>query len=135
MIRITKQAGSCQGQPLQAFSDVFLVKIGFLLTTSPEHQDGFTVYSMTENFLAMGISVQIYLMEDGVYHGVRNSSSKKLSPDFAALIQKGVPISVCSCNTEVRGLGEKDFLDGLKLQSQYDLSILVSECDRFLTFG
>jgi sulfur relay (sulfurtransferase) complex TusBCD TusD component (DsrE family) len=111
------------------------MKIGFLLMTSPEHQDGFTVYSLAQEFLDMGVSVEIFLMEDGVYHGVRNPSLKKLSPSFPTLLKKGASISVCSFNTEIRGLGEKDLVEGVKLQSQYDLSHLVAACDRFLAFG
>ena len=110
------------------------MKIGFLLTSSPEHQDGYTVFRLSEAFLEMGIEVEIYLMEDGIYHGVKNRSNKKLGPDFSALRAREVPISLCTFNSEVRGVDEKDLLDGVLLRSQYDLSRLVAECDRFLTF-
>ncbi|MBI4714767.1 MAG: DsrE family protein [Nitrospirae bacterium] len=107
---------------------------GFLLTTSPEHQDGDTVFRLAEAFLDEGESVEIYLMEDGLYHGVRNASPKKLGPDFAPLLKRGVPISVCSFNLEIRGIAEESLIEGVQLRSQYDLSHLVGECDRFLTF-
>lgn len=111
------------------------MKVGFLLTTSPEHQDGHTVCRLSEGFLAQGVAVEIFLMEDGVYHGIKNPSPRKLGPDLQALIGQGVPVSVCSFNTEVRGIQEKDLLDGVHMRSQYDLSKMVGECDRFLTFG
>jgi sulfur relay (sulfurtransferase) complex TusBCD TusD component (DsrE family) len=110
------------------------VKIGFLLTTSPEHQDGHTVYHLSETFLERGAAVEIFLMEDGVYHGVKKNSLKRLGPDFTFLVKKGVPISACSFNTEIRGLSEENFIEGVQLRSQYDLSRLVGECDRFLSF-
>ena len=110
------------------------MKIGFLLHKSPEHQDVHTVKRLAEGFADMGHDVSIFLMEDGVYNVVVNNSPRKLSAGFDSLISKGVKLALCTYTAEIRGLNQPDLFDGAAFHSQYDLSKLVNECDRFLSF-
>lgn len=110
------------------------MKIGFLLHKSPEHQDAHTVKRLAEGFVEMGHEVNIFLMEDGVYNVAVNNSPRKLSAGFDNLIPKGVKIAICTYTAEIRGLNQPDIFDGVDFHSQYDLSRLVNECDRFLSF-
>ncbi len=110
------------------------MKIGFLLHKSPEHQDAHTVKRLAGEFTATGHEVSIFLMEDGVYNVVVNDSPRKLSAGFDDLISKGVKIALCTYTAEIRGLSQPDLFDGVSFHSQYDLSRLVNECDRFLSF-
>src|SRR3990170_5519705 len=110
------------------------MKIGFLLHKSPEHQDVHTVKRLAEGFADMGHDVSIFLMEDGVYNVVENNSPRKLSAGFDTLISKGVKIALCTYTAEIRGLKQPDLFDGVDFHSQYDLSKLVNECDRLLSF-
>ena len=110
------------------------MKIGFLLHKSPEHQDTHTVKRLAESFAEMGHEVSIFLMEDGVYNVAVNNSPRKLSAGFNDLIPKGVKIALCTYTAEIRGLNKADIFDGVDFYSQYDLSKLVNESDRFLSF-
>lgn len=110
------------------------MKIGILLHKSPEHQDAQTVKRLAESFADSGHEVDIFLMEDGVFNAVINHSPKGLSAGFDKLLSKGVKIALCTYTTEIRGLNRDNFLKGIEFHSQYDLSKLVSECDRFLSF-
>ena len=68
------------------------------------------------------------------YNAVVNNSPGKLSAGFDNLISKGVKIALCTYTAEIRGLNQPDLFDGVDFHSQYDLSKLVNECDRFLSF-
>ena len=110
------------------------MKIGFLLHNSPEHHDSHTVKRLAESFIDLGHEVSIFLMEDGVYNAFINHSAKGLSPGFDKLITKGAKVSLCTFTADIRGLKKENIIEGVEFQSQYDLSRLVSESDRFLSF-
>lgn len=110
------------------------MKIGFLLHKSPEHQDAQTVKRLTEVFINEGHEVSIFLMEDGVLNVIINNAARRLSAGFDDLVTKGAKISLCTFTTEIRGLSREQFLKGVNFHSQYDLSIMINECDRFLSF-
>ena len=110
------------------------MKIGFLLHKSPEHQDSQTVKRLTAAFIDAGHEVSIFLMEDGVLNAIINNTPRRLTAGFDELVAKGAKISLCTFTTEIRGLRRDQFLEGINFHSQYDLSIMVNECDRFLSF-
>lgn len=110
------------------------MKIGFLLHKSPEHQDAHTVARLAETFVGGGHEVAIFLMEDGVFNVITNYADKGLSVGFDKLLSIGVKIAMCTHTSEMRGMGRDNFLNGVEFHSQYDLSGLISECDRFLSF-
>ena len=110
------------------------MKIGFLLHKSPEHQDAHTVSRLAEMFVDGGHEVAIFLMEDGVFNVITNHANKGLSAGFDKLLLIGVKIALCTHTYEIRGLGRDNFLKGVDFHSQYDLSQLINECDRFLSF-
>lgn len=110
------------------------MKLGILLTTSPEHQNIYTVTRMCEVFLEKGHEVEIFLMDDGVYNAVKNNARHRLYSGIEKLINKGAHISLCTLTAEMRELKEEDFIEGVVLGSQYDFSKVVSSADRFLAF-
>ena len=111
------------------------MKIGFLLLTSPEHEDSGTVYRLCEEFLKQGHSIEIFLMEDGVFNGILTQSPIRLIPSWDALTQKGLQISLCTQTTQQRGLLPEQLLPGIKLSNQHHLAKMVASSDRFLIFG
>ncbi len=110
------------------------MKLGILLTTSPEHQNTYTITRICEAFLEKRHEVEIFLMDDGVYNAVKNNSKQRPYTGMEGLINKGVRISLCTLTAEMRGLKEEDFIEGIVMGSQYDFSRIVSSADRFLTF-
>lgn len=97
-------------------------KICVLVTSSPESQDRHTLHKITESALASGHVVQMFLMNDGVYHLLRES--------FSDLIAQGAQVTVCAHNAVERGVEERP---GVVFGSQYDLSVMVAESDVFLS--
>jgi len=110
------------------------MKVLFLLYKSPEHQDVWTVKRLAEGLIKAGHEVYIFLMEDGVYNAVVNSSPGSLSSGFDRLVSAGVEITLCTYTAEARGLVHSDFIEGVRMGSQYDLSKMVRESDRVLSF-
>lgn len=100
------------------------LKLGILLTTTPENENTHTVVKLAEAALATGKAVSIFLMCDGVH----NLQDKR----FTSLIDKGVNVAVCAHNAEQRGVAQRE---GVVWGSQYDLASIVEESDRFLAFN
>jgi len=111
------------------------MQIGILLTTSPEHQNTYTVCQLAEAFTQGSHTVEIFLMDDGVFNAKRNSSRRRLYSNFEALLKRKIPISLCAMSAESRGLLLEDLLPGIGYSSQNELSELVAKSDRFLYFG
>ncbi|MBI1824290.1 MAG: DsrE family protein [Nitrospirae bacterium] len=109
--------------------------IGMLLTTSPEHQNTFTVYQLANAFARARHTVDLFLMDDGVYHAEVNDSKRKLFSRFNKKKKKKVRISLCAMSAESRGLEIQSLLPGVSYSSQTELSEIVKKCDRFLSFG
>jgi sulfur relay (sulfurtransferase) complex TusBCD TusD component (DsrE family) len=109
--------------------------IGILLTTSPEHQNTFTVYQLAASFIRLDHTVDIFLMDDGVFNVLVNSSKRKLFSRFDDLIEKKVNIALCAMSAESRGVKREDLMPGTGYSSQTELSEIVKKCDRFLSFG
>ncbi len=100
------------------------MKLGILLTTSPENENTNTVISISSAARELGHDVSIFLMYDGVY----NIHKKK----FVELVDKGVDIAVCAFNVEQRNIAR---VDGILFGSQYDHACIASDVDRFISFG
>ncbi len=100
------------------------MKLGILLTTSPESENTNTVIEISKAARDEGHEVSIFLMYDGVYN-----VNKK---EFAELAGKGVDIAICAFNAEQRKIGK---IDGILFGSQYDHACIASDVDRFISFG
>ncbi|HLB72247.1 MAG: DsrE family protein [Candidatus Methanoperedens sp.] len=100
------------------------MKLGILLTTSPENENTGTVIALCKAARELGHEVSIFLMYDGVYN-----VNKK---EFVELVDKGVSIAVCALNLEQRKLGR---VEGILYGSQYDHACIASDVDRFVSFG
>jgi sulfur relay (sulfurtransferase) complex TusBCD TusD component (DsrE family) len=111
------------------------MNVGILLTTSPEHQNTFSVYQLTNALIGARHTVDIFLMDDGVFNAIVNQSKRKLFSKFDELLAKKVNISLCAMSAESRGFQKEDLLPGIGYSSQMELSEIVKKCDRFLSFG
>src|SRR5659263_445845 len=100
------------------------MKLGILLTTSPESENTNTVIEISKAAREEGHDVSIFLMYDGVY----NVNLK----EFVALVDKGVDITICAFNAEQRNVAK---VDGILFGSQYDHACIASDVDRFISFG
>ncbi len=100
------------------------MKLGILLTTSPENENTNTVIEICNAARKEGHEVSIFLMYDGVYN-----VNKK---EFAALTENGVSIAVCALNVEQRNISR---VEGILFGSQYDHACIASDVDRFISFG
>lgn len=100
------------------------MKLGILLTTSPENENTHTVISISRAAREQGHEVSIFLMYDGVYN-----VHKK---EFVELVEKGVNIAVCALNVEQRRVNRTD---GILFGSQYDNACIANGVDRFISFG
>lgn len=100
------------------------MKLGILLTTTPENENTNTVIAISRAACKQGHEVSIFLMYDGVYN-----VHKK---EFADLVNDGVNIAVCAYNVEQRKVGK---VDGILFGSQYDHACIASDVDRFISFG
>ncbi|MBI3804996.1 MAG: DsrE family protein [Nitrospirae bacterium] len=109
--------------------------IGFLLTTSPEHQNSHTVFRLIEALLTAGHQVSLFLMDDGIYNLVRIESPKSPAAQLEKLIKEGLTVSLCTQSAEGRGIFEADAIPGIGWLSQHALSRIVARSDRFLSFG
>lgn len=100
------------------------MKLGILLTTTPENENTNTVISICRAARKQGHEVSVFLMYDGVYN-----INKK---EFAGLTDIGVNIAVCALNAEQRKVAK---VDGILFGSQYDNACMAKDVDRFLSFG
>lgn len=100
------------------------MKLGILLTSSPENENTNTVIEIGRAARDQGHEVSIFLMYDGVYN-----VNKK---EFAQLVDKGVIVAVCALNAEQRKVGK---VEGILFGSQYDHACIVGGVDRFISFG
>ncbi len=100
------------------------MKLGILLTTSPENENTNTVIAISTAARKAGHEVSIFLMYDGVYN-----VNKKA---FAELVDKGINIAVCALNVEQRHVSR---VEGILFGSQYDHACIAADVDRFISFG
>ena len=100
------------------------MKLGILLTSSPENENTNTVIEISRAAREQGHEVSIFLMYDGVYN-----VQKK---EFTQLADKGVRIAVCALNAEQRSVQK---LEEILFGSQYDHACIAGNVDRFISFG
>ncbi len=110
------------------------MKIGILLTTSPEHQNGHTVCALSDVFLAGGHQVSLFLMDDGIFH-ISKHHKLGMAESLEDLLSKDIKISICSQSAEKRGVSEAEGIKGIEWASQRELARIVAISDRFLNFG
>lgn len=110
------------------------MKIGILMSTGPEHQNGHTVFALTEAFLATSHEVHLFLMDDGIFHIVKKNKIGIVAK-LENLLSKQMHVSICTQSAEKRGISESETLSGVQWLSQHTLAKIVADSDRFLSFG
>lgn len=98
------------------------MKLAILLTAGLETEDGHTVDKLSQAAVDMGHEVDIFFMDDGVFH------LRRLGP----LMSKGVRFTVCAHNAYER---EQDKVEGALFGGQNDWAEIVSQADRVVVFG
>ena len=112
------------------------MRIGILLTTSPEHANTHTVGRLADGFLKTGCEVELFFMEDGVYNAVGRAGSRNpLYGNLEDLMGRGSKVYLCAVTAEARGLKQEQCLEGVEFSSQMELSQMVDRADRFLVFN
>lgn len=99
------------------------MKLGILLTTSPEHENTNTVIEISKAATEQGIAVSIFLMADGTY----NSAFEP----FQDLMEHGVEVALCAHNAAQRKV---EVVENIEYGSQYDLATIINESDRLISF-
>jgi sulfur relay (sulfurtransferase) complex TusBCD TusD component (DsrE family) len=110
------------------------MRLGILLTTSPEHQNTTTALSVAGAALELGHQVEFFLMDDGVYNvlaGPENPVAKR----FATVQAQGATVTLCGSNCDPRGVTKETAIEGVTIGSQYDHARILHRADRFLVFG
>jgi sulfur relay (sulfurtransferase) complex TusBCD TusD component (DsrE family) len=109
--------------------------IGILMTTSPEHQNTYTVARLASALLSDGHAVELFLMDDGIYNLISVPKAGSAASLLQTVQNQGMKIVLCTQSAENRGVSEKDCLAGVAWRSQHELSRMVAGSDRFLAFG
>lgn len=100
------------------------MKLGILLSTHPDKQDGNRVQALVEAALAERDEVYLYLLDEGV---------RFLSWDWIhALVDRGATVYACAYAAQGRRLTDpgKTTFCGLVVLTQ-----IMEGCDRFLAFA
>ncbi|MCA9793071.1 MAG: DsrE family protein [Candidatus Eremiobacteraeota bacterium] len=115
------------------------MRIGFLLSKSPHSLAGSrTFYHLALGALDLGHEVHAFCRGDGIYQALKGqqfpqNEAPNGSPAswWAALMARGVRVTVNELCAEVRGLGDAEFfLDGVRLGDANHLSELAADCDK-----
>lgn len=110
------------------------MRLGILLTTSPEHQNSTTALRVGRAALELGHQVEMFLMDDGVYN-VLDMRENPVAEEFVALQEQGATITLCGSNCDPRGVTKETAIAGVTFGSQYDHAQILHRADRFLVFG
>ncbi len=110
------------------------LKLGILMTTSPESGNTQTAVEVAKAAIAQGWQLAFFLMNDGVYNVLAHEKNP-WGADFATALQAGARVTLCAANCAPRGVTRENTLPGIVLGSQYDHATMVAESDRVLVFG
>lgn len=110
------------------------MRLGILLTTTPEHENSTTALRVARAALELGHQVELFLMNDGVYN-VLDIRENPVAEEFVALQEHGASITLCGSNCDPRGVTKETAIAGLTFGSQYDHAQILHRADRFLVFA
>jgi sulfur relay (sulfurtransferase) complex TusBCD TusD component (DsrE family) len=115
------------------------VTFGFLLRTGPyTSQNADSIYELCRRALARGDDCKVFLYEDGVYQvdrDIKSPQERNIAERWAELIEKGVEVVSCGVCTQFRGQTKDEVLPGVRRAGLASLVKIVTECDRFISFG
>lgn len=98
------------------------MRLALQLTSGPMSEDARTVRKIIEAALGQGHEVDLFLMDDGVYH-LRSLED---------LARAGLRLTVCAHNAYERGVGKVDYA---LFGGQNDWAEIVHDSQRVLSFG
>ncbi len=118
-----------------------MVNFVFLICTAPyTFQNTDTLFQMIESIYELGHYVSgIFFFVDGVINSSRKIKVEKgvrdLPDKLQKLVEKGIPVAVCSACAEYRGLEEADLANGIQYAGLMTFGDMVSNSDKLITFG
>ncbi len=114
-------------QPLTPKVPLEKKKLGLLLSRPPEHSHSHTVTRLSEEALAAGVEVYLYLIDEGV---------KNLhNPRLLKLAQSGVKFFVCAYGCQQHKISTNGYGQEVNFCGLVILSNIINGCDRFLAFN
>jgi sulfur relay (sulfurtransferase) complex TusBCD TusD component (DsrE family) len=113
-------------------------KLLIVLFSSPiQFQNTDTVFSFAEAAVKLGHEVTVFCDLDGVY----NLKASQVLPDeetpaakIEQLVKKGVEVLACMESARLRGITDKELIQGVKESSLARLVELMEESDRIVAF-
>ena len=83
------------------------------------------------------LKTNIFLIEDGVYLGIKNQSPAEY-PNKANLLQEaltmGAEVKACGPCCKARGVSQEDVIEGIRLATIHDLIYFVMHSDKTIFF-
>jgi len=101
-------------------------KLGLLLSTPPSHPSVETVAQLAQAALRRGVTVYLYLIDEGVKTAVDER--------YLRLLDAGVKMSVCAYGCQQHGVLTSTVDSRISLSGLVVLSGIIDGCDRFLAF-
>lgn len=102
-------------------------KLGLLLSRGPDHPNARTVTGLSEEALASGVEVYLYLIDEGV---------KNLHDDrLLRLASSGVKLFVCAYGCQQHHIATEGYGKDVTFCGLVVLSNIINGCDRFLAFN
>lgn len=108
--------------------------IGFCIGTGPASEKTSIALRLIDASLNAGLSVRVFLYDDGIYNGLDGASVKNSLGAFVQLSQRGVPICTCANMAKHRGVGRTNCHSGIEIVSLLAYSELIVESQWVLQF-
>ncbi|WP_447968394.1 DsrE family protein [Nitrospira sp. M1] len=102
-------------------------KLGILLSTPPENANAHTVTRLSEEALAAGVDVYLYLIDEGV----KNLNN----PPLVNLASSGAKFFVCAYGCQQHKVPTEGYPKEVTFCGLVVLSNIITGCDRFLAFN
>jgi tRNA 2-thiouridine synthesizing protein D len=114
-----------------------MAHIGILLTKTPfQFENWETAVNLADSALVKGHTISLFLYIDGVFNPLKRQShllSTKLPNErFSALVEKKARIIVCGTSAKMRGIGDKDYIEGVIIGGLPDFALMLTEVDRLV---
>jgi predicted peroxiredoxin len=100
------------------------MNIGILITSTPHANK---IIEIAKEAVKRGYQVTIFMTDDGIYL-IENKEIANLKN------LENVEMSLCNYSADGRHLDEKDIPEGVGNATQYQNSLMHSECDKILVF-
>ena len=113
-------------------------KFTVVITESPYGREkAYTALRFAISALVDGHEVNLFLVQDGVFVGLKGQTPKQYPNHFELLkdfIEEGGKLRICGVCIEARGIVKEDLIDGAEVVGMHDFVEWVAESDKVLMF-